>query len=69
MNAYEQRAQQLALIQSIRESLPAGYTARRWNEEEICIQYTPAANPDGRQRWFVQDEHEWAVLKAKLGLL
>lgn len=69
MYTYEQRAQQFALIQQIREALPAGYGAQRWNEEQICIQYTPAGNPDGRQRWYVKDEHEWAVLKAKLGLL
>lgn len=69
MNAYEQRAQQLALIQSIRESLPAGYTAQRWDETQVCVQYTPAANPDGRQRWYVANDREWAVLKAQLGLL
>lgn len=69
MNAYEQKKAQLALILSIRETLPAGYSAFSWGQTQICIRYTPAANPDACSRWYVQDEHEWAVIKAQLGLL
>lgn len=66
MNAYEQKKAQYQLIKSIREFLPAGYGASRW-DDQICISYSVLGKQDSTQRWFVSNEQEWATLKFTLG--